>query len=48
MSPEERLDALADVLAEGFLYIDENGGLDALSAASETIPPSEPGKKEAV
>ncbi len=28
MTPEERLDALADVLADGFLYIVQNGLLE--------------------
>lgn len=48
MTPEERLDALAEVLADGFLMIAEKGGLDDLLAMSEPTPPVEPGKKEAV
>ena len=48
MTPEERLDALADVLAEGFLMIAEKGGLDDLLAMSEPTPPADLEKKEAV
>ena len=45
MTPEERLDALVEVLAEGFLMIAEKGGLDDLLAPS---PLAEPEKKEPV
>jgi len=46
MSPEARLDALAEVLAEGFLYLAERGLLDfdAESPASDLPVPSEEGK----
>jgi hypothetical protein len=48
MTPEERLDSLAEVLAEGFLMIAEKGGLNDLLAPAESRPPLAPGKKEAV
>jgi hypothetical protein len=46
MLPEERLDALAEVLAEGFLYLAERGLLnfDSESSASALPLPSEEGK----
>lgn len=45
MTPEERLDALAEALAEGVLYLAERGLLDgegpgATAAEANQIPPS--------
>ena len=41
MSPEERLDALADALAEGFLYLAENGLLEeVLKDEPEGVSPA--------
>lgn len=40
MTPEERLDALAEVLAEGILHLGESGELAAL--LREPLPGSEP------
>ena len=40
MTPEERLDALAEMLAEGFLYLAENGLL------KEVIDGPDSGQKE--
>ena len=40
MTPEERLDALADVLAEGILHLGESGELAAL--LREPLPGAEP------
>jgi hypothetical protein len=44
--PEERLDTLADVLAEGFLYLAEHNLLnfDSESPHSDLIVPLEEGK----
>lgn len=38
LTPEERLDALAEVLAESFLKIAENGGLGDLLTPVEDAP----------
>lgn len=40
MTPEDRLDALAEVLAEGILCLGESGELSAL--LQEPLPDSEP------
>lgn len=48
LTPEERLDALVEVLAEGFLMIAEKGELDDLLAPSKPASPVEPGKNDAV
>ncbi len=48
LAPEERLEVLVEVLAEGFLKIAENGGLGDLLAPVEDAPSLEPGKNEAV
>ena len=48
LNPDERLDALAEVLAEGFLMIAERGGLNDLLAPAEPKPPLEPGMNGAV
>jgi len=46
MTTEERLDALADVLAEGFLYLAEHGLLNSKSEApcSDLVIPPEEGR----
>lgn len=46
MTPEERLDALADVLAKGFLYLAEHSLLnfDSESPCSDLNVPSKEGK----
>ncbi|MBI4376143.1 MAG: hypothetical protein HY549_06795 [Elusimicrobia bacterium] len=44
MTPEERLDALAEVLAEGVLYLAENGLLDGKSQAMSDEANQNPGK----
>lgn len=44
MTPEERLDALAEVLAEGFLHLVENG---LLKEVLKDPPPSE-GRTEGI
>lgn len=46
MTPEERLDVLAEVLAEGFLYLAEHNLLnfDSESPCPALIVPSEEGK----
>ncbi len=38
ITPEERLNALAEVLAEGFLYLAENGLLKEGDEAGNTTP----------
>ncbi|MBI4376691.1 MAG: hypothetical protein HY549_09610 [Elusimicrobia bacterium] len=38
MTPEERADVLARVLAEGFLYLAEHGMLESDDQASEVVP----------
>ncbi len=35
LTPDERLDALAEVLAEGLLYLAENGMLPLISVGKE-------------
>lgn len=45
MLPEERRDALADVLAEGIVYLGQRGLLDFVPATSSNLPaPPEEGK----
>jgi len=46
MTPDERLDALAEVLAEGFLYLAEHGllNMDSEMPRPDLIVPTEEGK----
>ena len=45
MLPEERRDALADVLAEGIVYLGQRGLLDFVPATSSNLPsPPEEGR----
>ena len=45
-TPEERLDALAEVLAEGFLYLIENEMLQKRNESVNTIPLPVPSLKK--
>jgi hypothetical protein len=49
ISPEERLDALADVLAEGIVYLGQRGLLEFVPATSPDLPsPPEEGRSSNV
>ena len=44
MMPEERMEALASVLAEGFLYLAENGLLEDVAGKGAEAGPKESAK----